>query len=136
AFPNSSQIHRANLSPSSAASLTISGILPLGELSTFSLSTVSTLLFSKPSFTILPIPTAEENVSRHPLFPQLHFAPSGKIVMCPTSPAIPSAPRQSFPSSIIPPPSPVPIARSTSEFTPSPAPFHNSPSAAQLASFS
>ena len=58
------------------------------------------------------------------------------MVTCPSSPAKPSSPDQSFPSRIIPPPNPVPRVIMIMEPEPLPAPSRCSAKAAREASFS
>src|ERR1051325_12127404 len=83
------------------------------------------------------IPVADVNNSRQPVLPQSHLRSLvGSTVVCPISPAEPSAPRHNFPSTIIPPPTPVPSVKQTILRQPCPAPTPPSPTAAAFASFS
>ena len=85
---------------------------------------------------ILTIPVAEAICSRQPLFPQLQLSvSSGSTQACPISPPAPCAPVTILPSTIMPPPTPVPSVAMIRFFVPSPPPFHISPRAATLASF-
>src|SRR5688572_32284779 len=77
------------------------------------------------------IAVADANSSRQPVLPHLHFRPeNGSTVVCPISPADPCAPRQSFPPSTTPPPTPVPSVTLTTSLHPRAAPSHISPIAA------
>src|ERR1044072_1385240 len=83
------------------------------------------------------IAVADANNSRQPVLPHLHFSPlNGSTAVCPISPPDPCEPRQSLPSRIIPPPTPVPSVTLITSRQPRAAPSHISPTAAALASFS
>ncbi len=72
--------------------------------------------------------SARTKASRQPLSPQPHVGPSGSIVWCPSSPAVPSWPRWIRPSIAITPPTPVPSVSPTIERAPRPAPSRSSAS--------
>ena len=74
--------------------------------------------------------------SKHPRAPHPHKCPSGTTRKCPTSAAVPNAPRCNSPLTTIPQPIPVPIVSSTMWLCARPAPNFASPHAAALASFS
>src|SRR5215208_62823 len=83
-----------------------------------------------------PMAVPEASASRQPRLPQPQRGPVGSIVMWPTSPPAPWAPRKSTPSVMIPPPTPVPRVINTRWSRSLPTPKRNSPQAATLASFS
>src|SRR5207247_1621199 len=66
----------------------------------------------------------------------MHGRPSKSIGTCPSSPPNPPWPRWSRPSRMMPPPTPVPSARTTRERVPLPAPNIHSPSARTFTSLS
>src|SRR3990167_9300592 len=99
-------------------------------------SELQTPNFSFPSIAILTIPVADAYCSRHPLLPQGQGGPSGYIVICPNSPAIPYSPRHIFLLRTIPPPTPVPRVSIQKLSKPFPPPIHPSPIAARFASLS
>ena len=68
-----------------------------------------------------------ENASAQPLRPHGHFGPFSSRTMCPISPAAPRKPRSSSPSTISPPPTPVPTQMPTARFAPLAAPYACSP---------
>ena len=79
-----------------------------------------------------PLATA----SRQPRLPHPHSGPVGSTIWWPSSPAEPSGPRRSLPSTTMPPPIPVPSANRAIVDVPRPAPSVNSPSVAARTSFS
>src|SRR6185503_15449977 len=120
----------ASSSPARPASKTFSDVKP----SHFNLDSGN---IDNPSLVMRTIAVAEANNSRQPVLPHLHFNPlNGSTAVCPISPAEPCEPRQSFPSRITPPPTPVPRVTLTTSRHPRAAPSHISPTAAALASFS
>src|SRR6185369_14174008 len=89
------------------------------------------------SFVIRTIAVADAYNSKQPVLPHLHFSPlNGSTVVCPISPPDPCEPRQSLPSRITPPPTPVPSVTLITSRQPRAAPRHISPTAAAFASFS
>ena len=81
------------------------------------------------------MPVAEQYCSTQPRFPQLQGTVSSRFrTRWPISAPEPWAPWSSFPSTTMPPPTPVPSVTKTMLSQPCPPPFQNSPSAATLAS--
>ena len=74
--------------------------------------------------------------SRQPRLPQPQMGPVGSTVWWPSSPAEPSRPKRSLPSTTTPPPIPVPSANRAIVEIPRPAPNMNSPSVAARTSLS
>ena len=129
-FPKRSATSIASSSPSFTASNTV-----LAEILPLSLSTLGLSSSARRRFARRTIPVAEVYCSRHPQLPQLQASVSSSITwICPISPPAPVAPERIFPSTMIPPPTPVPSVTATTLEYPWPPPFHISPRAATFAS--
>ena len=74
--------------------------------------------------------------SKQPRLPQLHLGPPTSMTMCPISPAVPLKPEYNLPSTIMPPPMPVPMKMPIMWRGLDCSSFSKTPSVALLQSFS
>ena len=77
---------------------------------------------------------AEAYASKQPFLPQVHFSPPMRMTICPISAPAERLPSNSFPSMMMPPPTPVPRVTNMDEPYCFAAPAKLSPSAAAFAS--